>query len=398
MKRVPMKRLQTAFFFYLIFLLGITIAMMGPSLRLLADQTGVGLSEISTIVLIMPVGFITGIYICRHFLNSAYIKHVLFLSLLFFIVLMLFAPLSSIFLLACTLFLLIAITQGVYEVAANVFIVDLYKDNPAPYLNAMHFCFGLGAMLAPALIGYNIEYFNSLVHSYYFFAAVGVVALVWLLFLPLKPVLDDDSEELKQSRDKNYLKILVAIHVFFFVYIFLEVGYSLSIFPYLREGGLLDAGSSGLFTSLFWLVFTLFRLFGIALSMRFNALKIMLAHSIVGLVGLPMIIFAAADQTWLLWLGNIIVGASLSIFFPCILSYCETGFKIPSKSVSHFFVSATVGAMFSSWFVVQLLAIEPKFALYPLVLCTIFIPFVILYLGRFKSNAQKTAPSVTQAK
>ena len=357
--------------------------MMGPSLRILAQQTNVTLADISTVVLIMPVGFIIGIYICRYFLNSIYIKHVIFTSLLIFMGLITLAPISSTFLLVCGIFFIIAMAQGVFEVASNVFVVAINKSNPAPYLNITHFCFGVGAIISPVLIGYNIQYLESIFYAYVFFGLLAFIPLVAILLIPIKPVADD-ADEAKSSRNPSYLKILIAIHIFFFLYIFLEVGYSISIFPYLREENLLDSASSGVFTSLFWMMFTFFRLIGIFLSMYFNPLKIVLWHGIVGLTGLPMMLLAG-DQIWLLWFGNVIIGASLSVFFPCMLAYCETGFKIPSKSVSHFFVSATVGAMAGSWFLVRLLDITPSLIFYPLILASICIPIIIIYLLRIKS-------------
>lgn len=379
-----LRLVQTGFFFYLILLLGVSVAMMGPSLRILADQSDTNLADISTIVLMMPVGFIVGIYICRYFLNSNYIKQVIFLSLLIFGILLASVTYSSIFLLLVILFFVIAMTQGVFEVASNVFMVDINKKNPAPYLNAMHFCFGVGAIISPILIGYNIQYLNSITYSYIFFAILALPAMIVLLFMQLKPVIDE-VDEVKKTSNPNYLMILIGIHVFFFLYIFLEAGYSISIFPYLRQQDLLSPASSGLFAALFWGMFTFFRLIGTLLSIYFHPLKIVLGHALVGLVGLPLMLLAG-DQVFLLWIGNIIMGASLSVFFPCMLAYCETDLKIPSKSVSHFFVSATGGAMIGSWFLVRLLDIKPSLIFYPLILATILIPLIIIIMARLKQS------------
>ena len=377
------RNLLTALYFYLIFILGVSIALLGPSLRLLARQTNVGLAEISVLAFIMPIGFISGVYICRYFLNSPFLKHVIFFATLFFGILLAVANTTGVFLLVCAIFFAIAISQGIFEVISNVKLVELYKKNPAPYLNAMHFCFGVGAVISPVLIGYNIKFFDSLLYAYLILGALAILPCIAICLLPIKAVKDDDEEE-KPPRNKDYTKILIAVHLFFFIYIFIEAGYTVSIFPFLREEGLMDAASAGIFTSMFWLVFTVFRLVGTVLSIYFNPLKIALVHGVVSVLGLPLMLFGG-DTIWLYWLGNIIMGAGLSVFFPCILAYCEMGFKIPSKSISNFFVSATVGAMSGSWLLLQLLDIEPYLIFYPLILSSLALPAILYYMSTFKT-------------
>lgn len=380
------KILLTALYFYLIFILGMSVALLGPSLRILARQTDVGLGTIGIIPLVMPLGFIGGVYACRYCLGLPYLKHLIFWSTLSFGVLLFVAPLSNIFWLVCCIFFVIAISQGIFEVISNVMLIELYKKNPSPYLNAMHFCFGVGAIISPILIGYNIKLFDSISYSYMLFGVLGVIPVIAILFLPIGGILDDSKRE-KAPQRPDYKKLLIAIHIFFFLYIFVEVGYSVSMFPFLREEGLLDAAAAGIFTSAFWVCFTFFRLTGIVLSIYFNPLKIAFAHGLVSIAGLPIMLFAG-DIVWLYWLGNIIMGAGLSVFFPCMLAYCETGFKIPSKSVSNFFVSATGGAMAGSWFLLQLLDIDPGLIFYPLIIGVVAMPAILYYLGTFKPTAE----------
>ncbi len=358
------------------------MALLGPSLRILARQTDVGLAEIGTVALIMPLGFIGGVYACRFCLGSPYLKQLIFWATLSFGVLLIVAPMSNVFLIVCCVFLGIAISQGIFETISNIMLIELYKKNPAPYLNAMHFCFGLGAIVSPILIGYNIKIFDSLDYSYMFFGVLAIIPVVAIIFLPIAEVINNSKKEKAPTRS-DYPKILIAIHLFFFLYIFIEVGYSVSMFPFLREEGLLDAASAGIFTSSFWLFFTFFRLVGTVLSLYYSPLKIAFVHGLVSIIGLPMMMFAG-DVIWLYWVGNIIMGAGLSVFFPCILAYCEMGFKIPSKSVSNFFVSATGGAMAGSWFLLQLLDIEPGLIFYPLVIGLVAMPVILYYLGTFK--------------
>lgn len=374
------KRIESVLYFYLIFLLGVSVGLFGPSLVGLANQTGVTLGKISTLALLLPLAFTVGVYICRYFLASYYLKPLLLISLTFFGVLLPLVGYSSSYLLVCSLFFIVVISEGIFEVASNVLLIRLYRSNPAPYLNIMHFFFGIGAIVSPILVGLNLEYYNSLTYSFIFFGALAVPAIIILLFIPIKPTVANKIT-VNKPRSANKFKILGVIHLFFVLYVLVEAGYSVWIFPFLSEENLLSPGQSGLFTSVFWFSFTFFRLTGVLFSIYINPIKLMICHAFLGLFALPIMI-SAGDQIWILWLGNVIMGAGLSVFFPCMLSYCETGFKIPAKDLSHFFVSATIGAMIGSWFVGQLLLINPILIFYPLTFSVALLPFLLLYLKK----------------
>ena len=372
------RKAETGLYFYFIFLLGISVGLFGPSLVGLARQTGVTLAEISVLALLLPMAFVIGVYICRYFIHSHSLKMLLVISTLLYGVLFPIVGYSSSFLLVCALFFIVVASEGVFEVASNVLLIRMYKNNPAPYLNAMHFCFGVGAIIAPVLVGLNIEYYDSLTLSFMFFGLLTIPALVALFFIPIKPAVDD-APIVKRTKNSRQLKIVLTIHLFFFLYVLIEAGYSIWIFPFLREEELLNASQAGLFTSAFWLSFTLFRLVGIFLTIYFHPIKVMIWHGVASVIAM-LIMMVAGNEIWMLWVGNIVMGAGLSIFFPCMLSYCETGFKIPPKDFSHFFASTTVGAMAGSWFLGQLLLISAGLIFFPLFLAVGLLPILLLYL------------------
>ena len=356
--------------------------MIGPSLSSLAQQTQREVKDMGILLLLLPLGFLTGIHGFR--LASGYkIGHWLVcLAVLSYIIFIPILPLIKSFPLLLVLFLCLAVCQGFWDFLSNMMILRLYKKRASPYMNALHFIFGVGAILSPAILGLSIEYFGQIFLAYLLFSLLAIPALIILFFVRIPPV---KSEENSASQRKRKPYILPLIHLFFLCYLVMEVGYSTWIYPYIEQGELLNAAAAGLFTSAFWFVFTLFRLIGTLLSLRVHPVKIMLGHAFVCLIAtILMVLFK--NNLWVLWFANIGLGAGLSVFFACMLAYCISYLHIPPQNINHFFTSATAGAMIGPWLMAQLFAVERAWIFYPLILAALITLFILFYLNRTRGE------------
>ena len=376
MTNIKQSSIETSFYFYSIFLVGVSVGMVGPSLIAFTHQTNKDLADMGVLLLLLPVGFLAGVYICRFVITHSVIHWFVFAATLLYGFTLIGISLTTSFLLLLAIFFLLAVAEGMIDIVTNLMIIRIYKKNSAPYMNGLHFLFGVGTILSPLLVGLNIQYFNSISYAYTFFALLALPALIMLLFVRVQPTSNEIAKPTVSS--KNF-RILPYIHMFFLFYLMLEVGYSTWIYPYLETGELLNAAAAGFFTSCFWFSFTFFRLIGIFLSMHFHPMKIMLIHAILCLVAIAIIVIAQ-DQLWLLWLGNLALGGSLAVFFPCMMSYADSGFNIPPKDISHFFTSATAGAMIGPWLLSQIFIINIDWLFYPLVVTALLLLFVLFHL------------------
>lgn len=361
--------------------------MIGPSLPSLAEQTNRGLEDMGTLLLLLPLGFLAGIYTFRY-LSSYRVVHWLIVGMIFtYILTIISIAFIPAFHLLIAIFLVLAICQGFLDLLCNITLMRLYQQNSAPYMNAMHFIFGVGAMFSPAIIGLSVQYFNRILPPYILFALLGIPALIMLCFVRIQPYKSDETDSAQRTKRPN---ILPLIHIFFAFYLLMEVGYSSWIYPYMKQSGLLNAAAAGLFTSGFWLAFTLFRLIGTFLSLRFHPLKIMLGHAFICFAATLLMTFFS-DNLVILWFGNISLGAGLSVFFACMLSYCGSYLHIPFKDISHFFTSATVGAMGGPWLLSQLFAIDPTWIFYPLIIAAAMSLLVLIYLKKANDKMERVS-------
>ena len=373
--------LLTGALFYMIFLVGITVGMLGPSLIAFSQQTGTSLRQINWLFILMPFGFLTGIYVCRHFIERATIHGLILVGLLVnALCVLLVAFTSSLFTLLGLLFVL-AFAQGMLEIVANVTLLKIYEKNPAPYMNIMHFCFGVGAILSPILVGWNIYLGQNIVYAYTFFAFLTFLGAGMLFFCRLMPILPAAERARKFNLHPKRRHILITIHLFVFLYLILEAGYASWIYPFMHQTGLMNAAQAGFFTSVFWFLFTVFRLLGAFLTSRYDVLHVILAHLIFVLGGLLLVVCIGAKLP-ILWLANIAIGAGLSVCFPSILSYCESDFRIPAKTVSHFFTSMMLGAALGPLFLGYLFTVQPFAIFYPMLLASALTVGIFFYLRK----------------
>jgi FHS family Na+ dependent glucose MFS transporter 1 len=116
--------------------------------------------------------------------------------------------------------------------------------------------------------------------------------------------------------------------------------------------GLADEQSSVLLTSLYWGSFTVSRLISIPLATRIKPRQIVIYDIAGSLIGLGMI-FLFPGQSALLWIGTIILGASVASLFPTMLTYAEGLLKMSGKVTSIFFISGSVGSILLPWVIGQ---------------------------------------------
>jgi FHS family Na+ dependent glucose MFS transporter 1 len=109
-------------------------------------------------------------------------------------------------------------------------------------------------------------------------------------------------------------------------------------------------------TSAYWGAFTIGRLIGIPLSIRFQPRSIILADLIGCLLSLVVILIWHDSRT-ALWLGSLGLGISIASIFPNTLSFGGQHMTITGKVTSLFFVGVSLAGMFFPWFIGQL--IEP---------------------------------------
>ena len=92
------------------------------------------------------------------------------------------APLMGLLWLLLAVVFVLGLAEGVVDVGGNALLVWVHRERVGPFLNAMHFCFGAGALLAPLVIAQAVLLTGDITWGYWVLAGLLVLPALWLGF------------------------------------------------------------------------------------------------------------------------------------------------------------------------------------------------------------------------
>ena len=373
-----LKRNQTLIYFASFIALGFFTSVLGPSLPRLAEHTGATVSAISSLFLARSVGYLLGsLYSGQAFDRLP--GHILLAG-----VLLLAAgtaaliPVVSLLWVLALVFFILGSVEGSLDVGGNLLLVWVHRKNPDPYLNALHFFFGVGAFLIPIIIAQSILIGGDIHWAYWIIAIYPIPLAIWSLRVP-GPVAVDESQVDEQVETNTLFVGLMA--TLFFLYVGAEVSYGGWIFTYSTTLVLGDEASAAYLTSAFWGALTFGRLIAIPVAMRVRPRYILYVDLLGCLVSISLIILFPHSYI-AIWVGTIGLGLSMASFFPTALAYASNRMVTRGSITRWFFVGAGVGGMVLPWLIGQLFeSLGP-----PVVMVAILVNLVITFIVFSLSN------------
>jgi FHS family Na+ dependent glucose MFS transporter 1 len=380
-------QLISTFSYYATYItLGGTMAIAGPALPWLARQTGSRLDQISIIFIATSLGYMLG----SLFSGRAYDRfpghRIQALAMLAIALSAALVPLlHTLWLLVAVLFLL-GTFQGVLDVGCNTLLTWIHGEKVGPFMNGLHFFFGLGSFLAPLLFAWVVPIVDEIYWAYWFFSLISLPLAAWLWFLPSPPI-RQKSPEVAGGSTNNSLFVLI---VMFFVFIVgLELGFGNWIYTFSTRLQLANTVNAAYLTSAFWGAFTIGRLLGVGISARLRPQTILLSDLAGN--GIAFAIFLLLPNSIpALWIGTILMGLSIASLFATTMAFTERQVRLTGSLVGWIFVGSGIGSMAVPWLVGQLFErISPRVTM-PVLLADTLIAclllFAILLLVRRKST------------
>ena len=151
--RVRSRPFSNAIGYYAAFIaLGLFAASMGPTLPGLARHTGSRLSEISFLFSARSLGYLLGSLLSGRLYDRAPGHQVITGVLILMAVMMVLVPLIPLLWLLVAVLLVLGAAEGALDVGGNTLLVWLYRDKVVPFMNALHFFFGVGAFISPIVV------------------------------------------------------------------------------------------------------------------------------------------------------------------------------------------------------------------------------------------------------
>ena len=376
--------LQTIGYFAAFIILGIVMAITGPSLPSLAGNTRTQLDTISIIFITRSIGYLTGILMGGRLVDSLPGHIVLAMAVGVMGVLLMIIPLVSILWLLGLAFLVMGVADGFLDVGGNTLLVWVHRSKSGPYMNGLHFFFGAGAIISPLVIAWSLANYGSLHQSFWLLALLTVPVVIWLLRTPSPRM--QPAKEVKKG-GKTSIGFLVILMTLMFFYVGVEMGFGGWLYIYAVETGISSEAGAAQLTSVFFTAFTVGRLLGIPVAVRLQP-RTMILIDLFGCVASVSVLLIWQQSIAALWAGVIGLGFSMASFVPALLSFISQHTEMTGKIISQVFAGGSLGTMLLPWLIGQFFVSYGPVAFLVLVFVEIILTFIFFMI--FQYTMQRT--------
>jgi len=378
--------IKTAAYYAAFIILGLTGAVIGPTLPRLAEHTHTQLNQISFLFPASAFGYLLGSILAGRLYDRLPGHRILVTILLVVAGALTLTPLASSIWVLTGILLVLNICTGAMDVGGNTLLVWLHRDKVGPFMNALHFFFGVGAFLSPVIVAQVVSRTGEINLAFWIMALMVLPVAVWLFFLRSPRSIADTGGEQKGPVNV-FLVALVA--AFLFVYVGAEVGFGNWVFTYTRALNLADEATAAYLTSAFWGALTLGRLLSIPLAVRFSMQEVLIADLVGCLVSIMIIVLWPGSLT-ALWVGALGLGFAMAAIFPTSISLAERFLTLSGSITSWFFVGSSLGGMFLPWVIGQLFEpVGPRVTMF-IILGDLLVGVAVFVLMMASANRLKT--------
>jgi FHS family Na+ dependent glucose MFS transporter 1 len=330
--------------------LGLTSASMGPTLPALAAHTHTHLNEVSFLFIARSLGYLLGSLRGGRWYDRFPGHRVQASALLLMAGMMAMVPtLPKLWLLAGVLAIL-GFGEGTLDVGGNALLVWIHRDKVGPFMNALHFFFGIGSFLSPIVVAQAILLSQDVSWAYWVLAIMLLPVAFGLARQP-SPVIPADTHQEHGGKVAAWTVILFML--FFFFNVGAESSFGGWIFTYAQAQGLGNQATAAYLTSAFWGALTLGRLLTIPIAARVHPRWILLGNLLGCLVSVGLILIWKGSYVGV-WLGALGTGLFMASIFPVTMTLAERYLPINGRFTGYFLVGGSAGSMFFPWLIGQL--------------------------------------------
>ncbi|KAM4043304.1 sodium-dependent glucose transporter 1 isoform 1-T1 [Anomaloglossus baeobatrachus] len=385
--------------------LGMAISVLGPTFPDLAANVESTVGNISYIFVGRSLGYLVGSVLGGVLFDHINQHLLLGLSMLSTCTGLFVLPWCKKAIFLTGVMSIVGISMGFLDTGGNVVILNTWGDEAGPHVQALHFSFALGALLAPILAkiipeilpldqlrhkqflplkGINqtsqeLSGFFDIKKSMLSYIVIATYILLVSLFLFIlysktqsnQSAIKTTEEKVRTAKYHNVLIFLLVL--FFFSYVGAEVAYGSYIFTYAITTVGMDHDKAAGLNSIFWGVFAAVR--GLAICFATCLYPgTMLLLSVIGCAVSSLFLLLFHTHHIVLWVGSALYGASMATTFPSGFSWAQQYTTIGGKSASLFVVGAALGEMAIPASVGYLQGLFPA---HPVLMYTILISSVL---------------------
>ena len=327
--------------------------MVGPTLNSLAEQTGVSLSAVGLVLTTRSLGYLFGAMGSGRWIDRTSAHRTLGLTLAIAAACVAAVPFAGSLPVLLVIMAILGWTLGGMDVAGNALVLKVYKNQAAPYINGLHFFFGLGGLGAPFVVAGAMRLTGTIGWAYW---ALAIVPIPFAAILLRRPMREEDESERVPGVSRNTkltVGFMVAASIYLF-YVGAQIGLVSWLFVFVEE--YTDAQVATHVMGGFWAAFSLFRLLGVLFSRRWTSRQILVADFTVAIAAaIPLMIWPSVRSA--LWIGSLALGAAHASIYATVIMLLGEHTPLSGRQMSAITVSACGGSMLFPWLMGRLLPV-----------------------------------------
>ena len=349
---------KTAGYFAGFVALGMVTAMLGPTLPGLAEQTNTRVEGISFLFMANALGYLVGSFVGGRLFDRVAGHPVMAGTLALMIAALAVIPAIPALWLLAAVWLLVGLGGGAFDVGGNTLLVWMHGSRVGPYMNGLHFFFGVGSFLSPLLVARTLIWSGGIHWTYWILALLLVPVAVWVARQPSPAARHEraatpGSEPTVFSAPGREGLLVVLIALLLALYVGAEVAFGGWIYSYALAQGLGSVASAAYLTSAFWGGLTAGRLLSIPLAVRVRP-RFVILGDLLGCILSVAVVLAWPRSLVALWLGAVGLGVSMASVFPSAITLAERRVRITGQVTAWFLVGGSLGGMILPWLIGQL--------------------------------------------
>lgn len=319
--------------------MGVTLSLLGPSVSYLEERLDRSTSAIGILFAVIAAANFFGAIAGGRAISSIGGHPTIHIGLVGFVTGTALLVLGRDFVTVSMGAAAIGASTGAVDAAANTMVVWARPGRSGPSLNALHFMFGAGSLLAPLATDRAIAFSESL---WPVILVVSVLAVAAMLLVGRRSSPTAVSHGV-DGRPAASDRLVLVVAFFFLLYVGAEVGFSGWIHTYAEEVGF-DGSLPALATAVFWAAFALGRLIAIPVSSRVSPFRIVVVSAAMSLVGLALMIIGR-DAAWTVWIGSALYGLAAAPQYPTMIALVDRHLSLSARATSWIVGAAAIGGL-----------------------------------------------------
>lgn len=329
----------TLTYFLVLIAIGMSGGLLGPALPHLAEATGSSMGQIAVLFTARALGNMLGSVISGLLIDRFSGHRVLVAMLVLMAMGLAAVPFSQTLVMLTALIFVLGFAEVSLNAGSNTLLLWTHGTASAPWISALHFCFGFGNMAVPLVLVAVLTLTGQFAWAFWLVALFGLM-LLWPLARQASPRPLVDKHHDKPATPRPDPLLLAIFMLMFGLYVGLEITFAGWATAYGTLSGLHPQDAAMLVT-LFWLTLSAGRLLAIPLLRLFSPWTVL-----SGCLGLGLATALSLHFAWLpLSLMALLFGLSASAIFPTLFGLSNQLITMSGRTTGLIFLSAGIGAL-----------------------------------------------------